>query len=75
MFFSIFYLNTQVPIDLLAESPITSGITFFSSLPLSAFSDFFCNAMYCFYNKKKDYFNFKKANERKAMFDPFDSDI
>ena len=31
--------------------------------------------MYCFYNKKKDYFNFKKANERKAMFDPFDNDI
>lgn len=77
MFFSMFYLNTQVPLDLLAESPITSGITFFSSFSLSAFSDFFffCNAIYCFYNKKKDYFNFKKANEGKAMFDPFNSDI
>ena len=63
------YLNTQVPIDLLAESPITSGITFFSSFSLSAFSDFFffCNAIYCFYNKKKDYFNFKKAREKQCL--------
>lgn len=42
----MFYLNTQVPIDLLAESPITSGITFFSSFSLSEFSDFFF-AMQC----------------------------
>lgn len=53
MFSSVFDLNTQVPIDLLAESPITSGITFFSSLSLSVFSDFFVMQCIAFIIRKK----------------------